>query len=234
MRKQVMKKAWEIAKKAAARHGHKASEYIGESMKIAWALVKKENEAGGIMAQLQQLNEEGKQISKENARRIEEYEQSNEPVRVEVSEGSRRHKSYIAEIVGKDWQYGIDRKFVSKQDGNRRVQYAELKEGRSYEIQDAGDREYVKVINGQLVEISKDEALEVGIENANEKIVELLNEAIELREKIKGEPSPFSVEEGLEVAQGLIDKSSHSSYIYKLERAIDQDRRKHEGFHAVY
>ena len=45
MRKQVMKKAWEIAKKAAARHGHKASEYIGESMKIAWAIVKKENGA---------------------------------------------------------------------------------------------------------------------------------------------------------------------------------------------
>ena len=48
MRKQVMVKAWEIAKKAAARHGHKASEYIGESMKIAWALVKKESEASGI------------------------------------------------------------------------------------------------------------------------------------------------------------------------------------------
>ena len=224
MRKQVMVKAWEIAKKAEARHGHKASEYIGDSMKIAWALVKKENEAGGIMAQLQQLNEEGKQISNENARRIAEYEQSNEPIRVEVSEGSRRHKSYIAEIVGKDSMYGLDRKFVSEQDGSRRVQYAELKEGRSYEIQDAGDREYVKVANGQLVEVSKDEALEIGIENANKKIVELLNEAIELREKIKGEPSPFSVEEGLEVAQDLIDKSSHSSYISKLERAIALDR----------
>ena len=224
MRKQVMVKAWEIAKKAAARHGHKASEYIGDSMKIAWALVKKENEAGGIMAQLQQLNEEGKQISKENARRIAEYEQSNEPVRVEVSEGSRRHKSYIAEIVGKDSMYGLDRKFVSEQDGSRRVQYAELKEGRSYEIQDAGDREYVKVANGQLVEISKDEALEIGIENANKKIVELLNEAIELREKIKGEPSPFSIEEGLEVARKLISKSSHSSYILKLDRAIMRDR----------
>ena len=225
MKKQVMVKAWEIAKDAAVRHGNKASEYIGESMKIAWALVKKENEAGGIMAQLQQLNEEGERISKENARRIAEYERSNEPVRVEVSEGSRRHhKSYIAEIIGKDSMYGLDRKFVSEQDGSRRVLYAELKEGRSYEIQDAGDREYVKVVNGQMVEISKDEALEIGIENAKEKIVELLNEAIELREKIKGEPSPFSVEEGLEVAQDLMDKSPHSSYISKLERAIALDR----------
>lgn len=193
MRKQVMVKAWEIAKEAAARHGNKASEYISESMKIAWVLVKN---AGA----------------------------SNEPIRVEVSEGSRRHKSYIAEIVGKDSMYGLDRKFVSEKDESRRVQYAELEEGRSYEIQDSSDREYVKVANGQLVEISKDEALEIGIENANKKIVELLNEAIELREKIKGEPSPFSIEEGLEVAQGMIEKSSHSSYIYKLEQAIMRDR----------
>lgn len=42
MRKKVMKKAWEIAKKAEARYGHKAIEYIGESMKWAWVFIKEE------------------------------------------------------------------------------------------------------------------------------------------------------------------------------------------------
>lgn len=42
MRKQVMVKAWEIAKKAEARYGNKAIEYIGESMKWAWLFIKEE------------------------------------------------------------------------------------------------------------------------------------------------------------------------------------------------
>lgn len=37
----VMAKAWEIARNASKKFGNKVSEYIGEAMKLAWALVKK-------------------------------------------------------------------------------------------------------------------------------------------------------------------------------------------------
>ena len=45
MRKQlskVMSKAWEMARKASNKFGNKVSEYIGESMKIAWVIVRSE------------------------------------------------------------------------------------------------------------------------------------------------------------------------------------------------
>lgn len=38
----VMNKAWEIAKKGQSKFGGKVIEYIAEALKIAWALVKKE------------------------------------------------------------------------------------------------------------------------------------------------------------------------------------------------
>lgn len=38
--KNVMKKAWKIAKKGAEKFGGKASEYIAESLRMAWAIVK--------------------------------------------------------------------------------------------------------------------------------------------------------------------------------------------------
>src|SRR5690625_6090267 len=37
----VMTKAWEIARKGVKKFGGKAIEYISESLRIAWALVKK-------------------------------------------------------------------------------------------------------------------------------------------------------------------------------------------------
>lgn len=43
MKKNVMKKAWEIAKGAAKRHGGKAREYISESLKLAWVLINKKS-----------------------------------------------------------------------------------------------------------------------------------------------------------------------------------------------
>ncbi|MDW0112194.1 hypothetical protein QT711_03290 [Sporosarcina saromensis] len=39
--KNVMKKAWEIAKEGSAKFGGKASEYISAALKMAWAEIKK-------------------------------------------------------------------------------------------------------------------------------------------------------------------------------------------------
>lgn len=44
MKKEVMSLAWEIAKRGAKRFGGSAVEYIAEAMKIAWGIVKSEQE----------------------------------------------------------------------------------------------------------------------------------------------------------------------------------------------
>lgn len=44
MKKEVMTLAWEIAKRDAKRFGGSAVEYIAEAMKIAWGIVKSEQE----------------------------------------------------------------------------------------------------------------------------------------------------------------------------------------------
>lgn len=44
MEKEVMTLAWKIAKRGAKRFGGSALEYISEAMKIAWAIVKSEQE----------------------------------------------------------------------------------------------------------------------------------------------------------------------------------------------
>ncbi|MCT2951087.1 hypothetical protein EFM79_00825, partial [Streptococcus thermophilus] len=40
MKKEIMTKAWKIAKEAAKKFGGKSIEYIAEAMKMAWAAVK--------------------------------------------------------------------------------------------------------------------------------------------------------------------------------------------------
>lgn len=40
MKKEVMTRAWEIAREAAAKFGGKASQYIGEALKEAWIIIK--------------------------------------------------------------------------------------------------------------------------------------------------------------------------------------------------
>lgn len=47
MRKNVMVKAWEIAKEAVVKFGGKVKEYFAESLKIAWATLKTETGAVG-------------------------------------------------------------------------------------------------------------------------------------------------------------------------------------------
>lgn len=73
------------------------------------------------------------------------------PIYIEVSEGSRKHKSYVAELKGNDDRWGFIRNFVSEDHEELRVKYAYLQEDSVYEIQDGGDREYAIVKNNELV-----------------------------------------------------------------------------------
>lgn len=74
-------------------------------------------------------------------------------VEVEVSEGSRKHKSYIAKIVGLCERFGLSREFVSSDHESKRAKVAVLFNGNIYELQDAGERRYVRIADGQMHEM---------------------------------------------------------------------------------
>lgn len=79
-------------------------------------------------------------------------------MKIELDEGSSRRKSYVAVIKGLDDQYGFDREFISyKDDEDADEIVAILEEGKVYEIQECGDREYVIIKNGKQVELEKEE-----------------------------------------------------------------------------
>src|SRR5699024_9253104 len=57
----IMKRAWEIAKEGQEKFGGKVSEYLSESMKIAWNEWKNFNEN---IKQLKELNAEAERITR--------------------------------------------------------------------------------------------------------------------------------------------------------------------------
>lgn len=123
--KNVMTKAWEIAKKGAAKFGGSVKSYFAQSLKMAWVIVKA----------------------------------SAQKVTIELSEGSRKHKSWVAEIVGTDAKFGFARKFVNGfEDENVRGLFFNLVEGKVYDVNCAQKgRSYVTVQNGEIVELSNDD-----------------------------------------------------------------------------
>lgn len=122
--KNIMTKAWEIAKKGQENFGGKVKEYFATALKMAWTLAKKVDNT----------------------------------VELELREGSRQHKTWVAEIVGLCEVYGFTRKFVDLiKKGDLRANFVELQEGMVYEVCDGGDRYYVKNIDGVLDYLNRSE-----------------------------------------------------------------------------
>lgn len=117
MMKSVMVRAWEIARTGQEQFGGKVSEYLSESLKMAWAEVN-----------------------------VKE-------VTIATSEGSRNHKSWAAEIIGTHSRWKFEREFIESEPTDYREKVFILEEGKVYEICDAGDREFVTVINGEVIYI---------------------------------------------------------------------------------
>lgn len=128
--KNIMIRAWEIAREGANKFGGKAVEYLSESMKIAWA------ESKGI------------ELVKKDAE-------------VKTSYGSKKHKSWVAKIVGSHPRWKYERKFL-KAGGEHSNGFGgyvfSLEEG-IYEVCDAGYRYFAKVKNGELFEVEEHEVL---------------------------------------------------------------------------
>src|SRR5690625_2296264 len=117
--KEIMVRAWEIAREGQKKFGGKVSEYISGSLKIAW----------------------------EESRRVT----------IKKKEGSRNHKSWCAEIVGTHPRWKFERKFIESEPTQYREKVFVLEEGKIYEVCDGGYREFVTVVNGEIVYLnSKD------------------------------------------------------------------------------
>lgn len=114
--KNVMTKAWEIAREGQMKFGGKVKEYFAEALKMAWAIVKA-----------------GKQTAQ-----------------IKTTSGSRKHKSWVAEITGTHPKWKLNREFVEAvEEDSWTGKVFELKSG-IYEVCNAGDREFIKVKNGEV------------------------------------------------------------------------------------
>lgn len=126
--KNVMTRAWEIAKEAVAKFGGKVKEYFALSLKIAWEEIKVPTS-----------------------------------VTVELVSGSRKYKSWVAEIVGTHAKFKFERNFVNKFQGVELEtnKIYTLEEGKVYDVNNVNYRYYATVRNGQLVELNEGEVMEL-------------------------------------------------------------------------
>lgn len=80
-------------------------------------------------------------------------------VEITLREGSRNNKTWVAEIVGLDGKWGFNRRFV---DCRQHPEYCEklatLENGKVYEICNGGDRDFARVVNGEINYIWADDA----------------------------------------------------------------------------
>lgn len=124
--KNIMVRAWEIARKGQKQFGGKVSEYLSEALKMAWVEAK-----------------------------------APKTVEFQTTSGSRKHKSWIAKIVGTHPKWKLDRQFVNPVEENDWTgKTFELGNG-IYEVCDAGDREFIQVENGEVEYLEYEEVTAV-------------------------------------------------------------------------
>lgn len=123
--KNVMTRAWGIAKEAVVKFGGKVKEYFAEALKMAWAEIK-------TVATTTEIS---------------------------LAEGSRNHKSWVAEIVGTDAKWGFKREFVNaREDENVKGKFFTLEDNKIYDVNCAqSGRKYVTVKAGAVVELTQNE-----------------------------------------------------------------------------
>lgn len=69
---------------------------------------------------------------------------------IETTFGSKRNKSWVAEITGTHPKWKLNREFVNAVEENEwSGKVYELNNG-IYEVCDAGDREFIQVVNGEV------------------------------------------------------------------------------------
>lgn len=116
--KNVMTRAWKIARKGVKKFGGKVSEYLAQALVMAWAEVK------------------------------------NTKAKLVTTAGSRKHKSWVAKIVGTHAKFKFERSFVNEVDYNMSEKHFDLENG-VYDVCDAGERFYIHVSGGKIERVGE-------------------------------------------------------------------------------
>src|SRR5690625_3943922 len=113
----VMNKAWEIARKGQSKFGGKVSEYIAEALKMAWALIKKEEkqmEIKKIGLVTDSFKERVLEVAKNKGLEVKLFNGPNGVGHIIISndelelEGFPKSKYIVsAEVRDSDWNSGI-------------------------------------------------------------------------------------------------------------------------------
>lgn len=84
-------------------------------------------------------------------------------VTVELVSGSRKYKSWVAEIVGTHAKFKFERNFVNKFQGVELEtnKIYTLEEGKIYDVNNVNTRYYATVRAGQLIELNESEVMEL-------------------------------------------------------------------------
>lgn len=136
----VMTRAWDIATEGQEKFGGSKVEYIAEALKQAWAESKKEPKQMELSQDLKySLNEDNTKL---------------------ILTGSKRQKSYVAEIKGSHPTYKLNREFVEGVLVNRVTEY-EIEENKLYEMQEARKRYYLMVVDGLVYEYTYNQVLDL-------------------------------------------------------------------------
>lgn len=122
--KNVMTRAWEIAREGVQKFGGRIKEYFAQALVMAWAEIKK-----GV-----------EKVEKTFAT-------------LETQTGSRNNKTWVAEIKGACEQYGLKRNFINPSKDEYGEKEFRLFNGITYDVCDGGNRFMVKVENGEIIKL---------------------------------------------------------------------------------
>ncbi|TDQ39253.1 hypothetical protein [Aureibacillus halotolerans] len=67
---------------------------------------------------------------------------------IEIAEGSRKHKTWVAKIIGPSKEFRFDRWLVPQDKGNTRATKKFTLADGFYDVCDMGGRRYIKVVDG--------------------------------------------------------------------------------------
>lgn len=87
------------------------------------------------------------------------FKKVSDKVVITTSSGSRQHKSWVAEITGTHPRWKLNREFIDADNESWLEKTFTLTEG-IYEVCNAGDRDFIKVVNGEIEYIEYSEVME--------------------------------------------------------------------------
>ncbi len=73
---------------------------------------------------------------------------------------SNRYRCWVAEVTGTDDKFGLERRFINPVEIKGNYRTYELKEGKYYNYLNNNKQHFVKVVNAELIEMTRSEMME--------------------------------------------------------------------------